>query len=105
MKTKLRLYTLQTKNEDGVWKHHSFVKPEYEYEEHTEERRWLFFTFRRTRQRITNEKEARIAARRKAVHRARRLYKSLPTRILISVAFREGGAATYEIWENGRFLV
>lgn len=105
MNTKLRLYTIQTKNEDGVWLHHGFVHPEYEYEDYVEELRWLFFTFKRKRQRITNELEARIAARSKALRVAKKLYKAQPTRILISVAFTVGGAATYEIWQDGRFLV
>ena len=105
MITELLHYQIETLNDDGIWIHHSFLKPAYKYEDTTVKRGWWIFGYSITRQVCVNEQEARIRARTRALRKAQRLNQGIPTRLLITVRFRgHANPVTYEVWDRGRYV-
>ena len=97
-------YDIETRNPGtGYWEVILPIKPAYKFEIKSHPLKIMWFVFERKRTTITNEKEASLAARKRAIYHARAFNRRKPIRIT-KVTNDCGYLFGRTIWEDGKFL-
>jgi hypothetical protein len=91
--------------EKPTWKVRNTISPAYQFEKQRIDRWFLFWKRTEYREYITNEKVARIHARRRAFKLAKKLFPEYAVRVFVMFQFPGVAEPSRQcVWENGRYL-
>ncbi len=107
MLSKVLMYEIETihiKDSQPKWKLRDTIIPRYQYAENVATRRFLWWTWTATHLMLSNERKARIQARRKAFKIAKKLYPEYAVRVFVVFKFPEvDEPIRHCVWENGHY--